>query len=124
LRNWYRYSVFSFPENPTVELAAKIRHFYDLHFLVNDTECAKYIQSADFKKDLSELFAHDQLEFDAPEGWQTKTIVESPLIADFSTLWEKLKAVYKSELATLAFAGIPEEKEVEKSQTMIFVKCK
>jgi hypothetical protein len=104
---------FSFSENPTVELAAKIRHFYDLHFLVNDTECAEYIQSAEFKKDLSELFAHDQSEFDAPKGWQTKTIAESLLITDFPALWEKLKTVYQSELATLAFAEIPEESEIK-----------
>jgi predicted nucleotidyltransferase component of viral defense system len=106
---------FSFSKSLTVELAAKIRHFYDLHFLVNDTECAEYIQSTEFKNDLSELFAHDQSKFDAPKGWQTKTIDESPLITDFPTLWEKLKTVYQSELATLAFAEIPEEKDVEKS---------
>jgi hypothetical protein len=31
---------FSFAENPTVALAAKIRHFYDLYYLANDVECA------------------------------------------------------------------------------------
>ncbi|KAA6347362.1 hypothetical protein EZS27_005162 [termite gut metagenome] len=106
---------FSFSENPTVELSAKIRHFYDLHFLVNDSECADYIQSVDFTKDLSELLVHDKFKFDSPEGWQTKKITESPLITIFPTLWKNLRTVYQNELSTLAFAEIPEEKEVEKS---------
>jgi hypothetical protein len=46
---------FSFTENPAIELAAKIRHFYDLHFLVNDAECAVYIQSVEFRRNLFKL---------------------------------------------------------------------
>jgi predicted nucleotidyltransferase component of viral defense system len=111
---------FSFTENPTIELAAKIRHFYDLHFLVNDAECAEYIQSAKLKKDLSELFTHDQSEFNLPEGWQAKTIVESPLVTDFPALWDKLKAVYQDELAILAFSEIPDEKDIEESNKILF----
>ncbi|MDR0691542.1 MAG: nucleotidyl transferase AbiEii/AbiGii toxin family protein [Prevotellaceae bacterium] len=106
---------FSFAENLIVELSAKIRHFYDLYYLANDSECATYIQSIDFQKDLSELFAHDQQEFNTPEGWQTKKIADSPLIKGFPAIWERLRSVYKNELTPLAFVEIPEEKEVETS---------
>jgi hypothetical protein len=110
---------FSFSENPKTELAKKIRHFYDLYYLANDETCAKYIQSVDFQKDLQELFEHDQQEFDKPTGWQTKTIAESPLLIDFSDLWERLKTTYQNELSNLAFAEIPEEKKVEKTVNQI-----
>jgi hypothetical protein len=101
---------FSFSESPTVALATKIRHFYDLYYLANDTECAKYIHSADFQNDLAELLIHDQQEFDAPQGWQTKTINDSPLVNEFPNLWESLRSTYRNELIPLAFSEIPEEK--------------
>ena len=106
---------FSFAENPRKELASKIRHFYDLYFLANDDECARYTQSTDFQKDLRELFTHDQQEFDEPTGWQTKTIKDSPLISDFPDLWKTLRETYLSELPMLAFTTIPEEKVIEEN---------
>jgi hypothetical protein len=104
---------FSFAENPKIELAKKIRHFYDLYYLANDTECATYIQSADFQNDLQVLFTHDQQEFDEPQGWKAKTIVESPLITDFPLLWNALRETYLSELPMLTFTTIPKEREIE-----------
>jgi hypothetical protein len=106
---------FSFSENPIIALAGKIRHFYDLYYLADDSECVKYIQSADFPKDLSELFAHDQREFDEPHGWQSKTIAESPLISDFPVLWNALRSTYQNELTNLAFSKIPGEQSVADS---------
>lgn len=60
---------FSFSENVIKALAGKIRHFYDLYYLVNDYECTEYIKSESFKNNLSDLMCHDQTEFDEPQGW-------------------------------------------------------
>jgi Ni2+-binding GTPase involved in maturation of urease and hydrogenase len=106
---------FSFEDDVIKALASKIRHFYDLYYLANDAECAKYIQSADFQKDLPELLIHDQQEFDKPAGWQTKKINDSPLVKDFPTLWTSLRSTYQIELTPLAFSKIPDAKMVEKT---------
>jgi len=106
---------FSFEDDVVKSIASKIRHFYDLYYLANDKECAEYLQSSEFKKDLSELLIHDQQEFDRPYGWQTKTIKESPLFKEFSTLWTILSVVYQNELAPLAFSEIPDEKLIAES---------
>ncbi|MFA5848517.1 MAG: nucleotidyl transferase AbiEii/AbiGii toxin family protein [Bacteroidales bacterium] len=103
---------FSFSENPVVVIASKIRHFYDLYFLANDTECAEYLSSPDLKKDFDELYAHDQEMFAEPANWVGKTIEQTPLITDFPALWAKLKDTYNTELSQLAFSQIPEEKLV------------
>jgi hypothetical protein len=104
---------FSFAENPKVELAKKIRHFYDLYFMIEDNECADFMQSTDFRYDLQELFMSDQADlFDVPKGWRTKTIQESPLLTNFSDLWTDLRSQYQTELSMLAFADIPNEKRV------------
>lgn len=106
---------FSFSENPTLAIASKIRHFYDLYFLANEAQCAEYIQSADFKADFSILYAHDQQIFDMPFNWQIKTIEQSPLLNDFSSLWKKLKETYRNELSQLAFTQIPDEELIAKT---------
>ncbi|MDD4437722.1 MAG: nucleotidyl transferase AbiEii/AbiGii toxin family protein [Tissierellia bacterium] len=106
---------FSFSENPSQAVASKIRHFYDLYYLVKDAECAKYLQSPHFKTDSLELLVHDKEAFDTPEGWRTKNISESPLASDFSALWENLRTTYQNELVQLAFVAIPEEKEIARS---------
>ncbi|GHU56579.1 hypothetical protein FACS189411_07590 [Bacteroidia bacterium] len=104
---------FSFAENPKSELAKKIRHFYDLYYLAHDEECVKYIQSTDFRKDLQELFAYDQQEFNEPSDWQTKMLRDSPLLTYFPDIWVSLRTTYQNELSNLAFAEIPDEKEIE-----------
>jgi hypothetical protein len=106
---------FSFEDDVVKSVASKIRHFYDLYYLTNDKECAKYLQSSEFQKDLSELLIHDQQEFDRPKGWQTKTVKDSPLFKDFPTLWTNLSLIYQSELTPLAFSEIPDEKLIADS---------
>ena len=106
---------FSFSPNPKIELAKKIRHFYDLYYLANDSQCTMYVQSKDFQKDLAKLLIHDQQEFEQPKGWQTKTINDSPLVKDFPALWANLRSTYQNELTPLAFSKIPDEKLIEES---------
>ena len=113
---------FSFDENPTRELAKKIRHFYDLYYLAKDKECAEYLQSAEFQKDLSELLVHDQQEFDEPKDWQAKTIKDSPLVTDFQNLWMNIRSIYQNELTPLAFSEIPNEKLIGESFMKIIEK--
>ncbi len=106
---------FSFDENVNESIASKIRHFYDIHFLLTNEECAKYIQSDKFKEDFKELVVHDKLAFDKPEGWIEKDIKESPLIIDFDSVWKDIKSTYTKELSMLAYSEIPDEKDVKKS---------
>ena len=101
--------------NPMTELSSKIRHFYDLYFLLHDTESHSYLQSEDFKADLNSLFDHDQQEFIKPDGWQDKKMVDSPLLTDFHAVWNNLKSIYLRELPDLAYQEIPSAEEIEDS---------
>ena len=102
-------------DNYTYDVAAKIRHFYDLHYLLQDTECDEYLQSEQFKTDFNTLLAHDRETFDKPEGWNTMGIGQSPLLSDFPALWSNLKDTYLKELPAIAFSTIPSEDAVAKS---------
>ena len=105
----------SFSDNCVYDIAAKIRHFYDLHFLLQDDECSAYIESGQFKKDFASLIENDRVVYDKPVGWNTKALNESPLITNFNGIWTSLRETYQRELPAITIAEIPQEIEVAKS---------
>lgn len=106
---------FSFEENYIAGISNKIRHFYDLYFLMNDPEGAEFVTSDSFKKQIDDILQHDRAIFDEPRGWQTKSINDSPLIKDFDNIWKQLKNKYQTELSALSYRTIPDEEKVAKS---------
>lgn len=106
-------------DNYMPELTAKIRHFYDLHFLLNDEEIQSYLKSDAFKSDFANLFTQDQQRFDKPEGWQNKDIMDSPIIMDLHSVWSTLCKVYSRELPNLAYKEIPTIESIEDSMWLL-----
>lgn len=106
---------FSFDKDVNESIASKIRHFYDIHFLLSDKECSDYIKSDNFKKDLNELIDHDKQVFDEPFGWIECDFKKSVLITEFAKVWEGVKYTYVKELTDLSYAKIPDENEVKES---------
>lgn len=105
----------SFDENPSESISGKIRHFYDLYYLMSDEACKNYVSSEEFKVQFGKVWAHDQLQFDEPSGWNTKKVQDSVLVKDFESIWDELKAIYTKELSMLAFSEIPNEKDIARS---------
>lgn len=103
---------FSFDEHVITSLSGKIRHFYDLYYLMHDSDCKEYVNSKEFRQHVLELLQHDQEIFDDPKGWKTKAMEESPLLLRFPVLWSDLKGKYTSELGMLAYSAIPGEQEI------------
>ena len=97
------------------ELKAKIRHFYDLHFLWNDPESKAYLLSDDFRNEFNALLTSDQARFKEPEGWSDKTVSDSPLINSFDDVWAELSRTYSKELPELAYQAIPSSEDVAAS---------
>lgn len=106
---------FSFKENTIESISEKIRHFYDLYYLIQHPECIEFVASGSFKKQFDIILGHDREMFEEPQGWQTKSISESPLVTDFSSIWKQLKEKYQTELSALAYRTIPDEESVAKS---------
>jgi len=105
---------FSFEEDPMAGLTSKVRHFYDLHFLMKDKECHEYLDSS-FPVEIRELVAHDKAEFDRPPLWKTSDVLQSPLLTSFSEMWKRIAPVYQSEVGALSFGELPKPEEVSQS---------
>ena len=104
---------FSLSPNPIVDISSKIRHFYDLYYLMNDPECHEYVHSTQFTNDFMALLNHDREKFDQPEGWNRKSMQDSTLISDWKTAWRKLAQKYSTELPPLAYSAIPPVDAIE-----------
>lgn len=97
----------SFAEPAQEGLRKKIRHFYDLHYLLHTDECKIYLQDG-FFADFQQLVRHDQSVFDEPAKWSTALIRTSPLLTSFNELWDVLSVTYENELGQLAYHPIPD----------------
>jgi predicted nucleotidyltransferase component of viral defense system len=115
---------FSFDENPIESISGKIRHFYDLYFLMTNPECAVFVASDSFKKQFDTILQHDKKMFEEPNGWQNKSVAESPLITDFTTMWSQLNVKYQTELSALSYRVIPEEAIVAKNFSELIKRIK
>jgi len=105
---------FSLKENAVESISEKIRHFYDLYYLVQHPDCNAFVASDSFKTQFDTILQHDREMFEEPKGWHHKSISESPLVNNFSNLWKQLKEKYQTELSALAYRPIPSEIEVAK----------
>lgn len=101
------------------QMNAKIRHFYDLHYLLQDETCRAYIQSQEFRNDFQTLLEHDRQSFSKPDGWQHRPLSESPLITDLHATWLLLQPTYLRELPDLAYREIPSVNKIEDSINFI-----
>lgn len=106
---------FSFEEDVNKSIAEKIRHFYDIYYLLAEKQCSDYIESKRFREDFRELIVHDKNAFDEPKGWNEKDFKKSVLINEFEDIWDGVKSIYVKELSDLSYAKIPDDKEVKKN---------
>ncbi len=112
----------SLAEDCMIQMAAKIRHFYDLYYLFQDKEVKSYIDSKSFKSDFNSLMKEDQNRFKEPSGWDKKLLKDSILVKDLHNVWKDLQKVYLKELPDLAYREIPSTEEIEISVKSIIEK--
>ncbi len=105
---------FSFEDDAIQGLSSKIRHFYDLHYLIQDSECKEYLQTA-FPQDLLDLIDHDKQEFDRPPLWREANLRTSILFTDFDGLWQKISPLYQTEVGALSYGAIPSKEVIVES---------
>lgn len=105
---------FSFEKNTVESISGKIRHFYDLYFLMQNPECIQFVASGSFKEAFNTILNHDREIFEEPKGWQHKLVTESPLVNNFPNLWKQLKETYQAELSAFAYRPVPDENAVAK----------
>lgn len=109
----------SYAENPMAELAARVRHIYDLHFILSKSNMREFISGEGFKHTIKEVLADDERNSQFQGEWTSKPLMGSMFFSDWKNVWKQLQPVYKNEFKTLVFYKLPDIKAIDESMELI-----
>ena len=103
---------FSYSDNPINDLNNKIRHIYDIHFLLKDKSINEFFNSNEFEKMMLKVGNDDVFSFKSNNEW-LKLHPKSALIFDKPEFtWNKLKNTYKGSFKELVYGELPDESKI------------
>ncbi len=109
----------SYAENPIEELSKRVRHIYDLHFIVNKTSMKPFITGKGFQDMIQNVLADDEKNSQFQGEWTKKPLNESLIFADWESVWEELQHIYQNEFKSLVFDELPNNTAISKSMNSI-----
>lgn len=89
------------------KVSGKIRHFYDIHQLLNQTDLKGKILIEENFKILKWVMQDDAANGIFAGDWLKKSLSESPLFKDFDSFWNELESTYTTELGQLVWGELP-----------------
>jgi hypothetical protein len=104
---------FSYSADPIVDLKNKIRHTYDLHFLIQDEKIAAFFESTAFDILLNKVAQDDCESYKNDNSWLQYHPGESWLFKDVHTSWNALKDTYANDFVELVVGKLPDEVAIE-----------
>lgn len=107
------------------QLKEKIRHLYDIHFLMHHQEIQDFIESEAFPQMIARVREDDQRQFDTSMWTQIK-LCETPIFQNTTMILDKLSHHYTTQFKDLVYAEvIPSLKNIEMDiQKIAFIMCK
>lgn len=103
---------FSYSEEPITQLKNKIRHTYDLHQLLRQTEFSDFLQSAAFDEMLLKVAQDDIASFRNNNAWLAHHPGKALFFASLENIWKELAPVYTGDFSNLVYGDLPAETSV------------
>ena len=92
----------------------KIRHLYDIHFLIQKEEIESFIKSENFKTMLTNVREDDANQFS--QEWAKVELHKTAIFSDTKNVIESIKSYYKTNFIDLVYgSNLPTIKEIELS---------
>lgn len=110
---------FSYSENPIMDLGMKIRHTYDLYFLLNDKEINTFFESKQFEEMLFKVANDDVVSFKNNNKWLKYHPGDALIFRETEAVWKKLSPIYNQDFKNLVYGVFPNEKEILKTLNLI-----
>lgn len=110
---------FSYNENPIEDLKKKIRHTYDLHQLLQQSEFSKFLHSEAFDSMLLKVANDDVVSFKNNNKWLIYHPNEALIFKDLENVWTELKIVYNGDFKNLVYGELPKDEAVLETLKMI-----
>ena len=94
---------FSYTSDPVNDLKKKIRHTYDLHQLLQDSEIEEFFESPRFDEMLLRVAKDDVKSFRNNNAWLAHHPSQALMFSDLEKLWGEMKSTYNGEFKLLVF---------------------
>ena len=107
---------FSYTDTPIQDLKNKIRHAYDIHQLLQQSEFNDFIESDYFTEMMIKVANDDINSFRNNNVWLSYHPNESLFFSNIDELWKnELKDVYANDFKNLVYGKLPNESQFLKS---------
>ncbi len=110
---------FSQTEQPITDLSNKIRHTYDIHMILKNTDLNSFFNSTKFDSMLLKVANDDVLSFKNNNKWLSNHPKTTILFSDTKNVWNQIKNTYETSFKELVFGEFPEEKEILNTLTTV-----
>lgn len=90
------------------ELENKIRHFYDIYFLMQESVIIDFLATDAFAPLFELVREDDRKNENEHHGWANEPLYQAPIYKETSTLLENLEAYYHKEFSSLVHGTLPE----------------
>lgn len=103
---------FSHGANPIEDLKNKIRHIYDLHFLLEETKLIEFFNSTAFVDMFLKVADDDWESYKSNNHWLTYHPKEAIIFKELEETWDQLQPVYNNEFSHLVYGKLPTESSI------------
>ncbi len=111
---------FSYGEEPITDLRKKIRHIYDLHQLLQQTEYSNFLNSARFDQMLLRVGQDDVVSFKNNNRWLANHPKDALIFRDIEVIWKELRGAYNRDFRNIVYQELPTEAAIQ--QTLYEIK--
>jgi len=113
---------FSQTEEPYKDLANKVRHIYDIHMMLKNTEVANFFNSPVFDELLIKVGKDDVVSFKNNNKWLTNHPADTIIFKYPEETWDKIKATYRTTFKDLVMGVLPGEEDLVTSLKIIYAR--
>jgi predicted nucleotidyltransferase component of viral defense system len=113
---------FSQTEEPYKDLANKVRHIYDIHLMLRNTEVADFFNSPVFDKLLIKVGNDDVVSFKNNNKWLANHPADAIIFKSPEDTWDKIKTPYRTTFKDLVMGVLPAEEELIASLKIIYTR--
>jgi hypothetical protein len=103
---------FSNQEKPYEDLSNKIRHIYDLHMMLKNTEINDFFQSKEFDLMLIKVGEDDVIGYKSNNKWLELHPKDAIIFKESEKTWGEIKSTYRTTFKELVIGDLPKESDL------------
>ena len=103
-------------DNELTKLKEKIRHFYDIHFLMKNVDIQVFVSSPEFIEIINHVRSDDKIQFNKEDSWANISLYSVEIFTNTNETLLKLEHFYNNDFKDLVYAkDLPKMNEIIKT---------